>query len=620
MLPIHLSWEPYYRCHEELSIGERVRVSFAGRRYIAVVSAVDLIPDIDTSRIQNIEGVERRLETISTGEIALWKFISSYYLCSPGEVYRLAYPAVRTSGEESQAHSEERREAKEAKQRNVLLVRISRMQERLQKKELALQGRHGSKIAEKLTEQRDSIARQLEEAKQELQMLESGKGRGNDHRHAPLPLPEFKHCPEYDEIKSAFNDGKTVLLSGGPARIDRIIEAAAESIASGKDVLLLVPDLALSKDLQEKLGSVFGQRLRLYHSEATPGERRDTASYLRDKNSEACLVLGTKNAVFLPFSKLGLVIVEEEHDVNYKERDRTPHFNGRDCAIILGTIHNATILLSSPSPSLESILNCINGRYSSISIEPSAVKMELIDTSEEYKKRGMVGSLSRLLIKSIDETLKKQNKVLILRPWGPVDDLKEELRNLWPEESAVGGLDCLTVYEAKRLDLSPYALISIIQAELLIEKSDFRADERAIQTLEQIRGRMEGRMIIQAKQSTHQVFSLGQNLVPRLLSERREFAFPPYTRLLDIVINDNNKSRLEKLSNDLAKLLVDFNPLGPFTPMEGRKSLDERRCIRMSLAKNAVLKDNKERIAAVVDSFGKERNYSTHISLDVDPI
>ena len=78
MLPIHLSWEPYYRCYEELSIGERVRVSFAGRRYIAVVSAFDLIPDIDTSRIQNIEGVERRLETISTGEIALWKFISSY--------------------------------------------------------------------------------------------------------------------------------------------------------------------------------------------------------------------------------------------------------------------------------------------------------------------------------------------------------------------------------------------------------------------------------------------------------------------------------------------------------------------------------------------------------------
>ena len=102
------------------------------------------------------------------------------------------------------------------------------MQERLQKKELALQGRHGSKIAEKLTEQRDSIARQLEEAKQELQMLESGKGRGNDHRHAPLPLPEFKHCPEYDEIKSAFNDRKTVLLSGGPARIDRIIEASCD--------------------------------------------------------------------------------------------------------------------------------------------------------------------------------------------------------------------------------------------------------------------------------------------------------------------------------------------------------------------------------------------------------
>ena len=620
MLPIHLSWEPYYRCFEELSIGERVRVSFAGRRYIAVVSAVDLVPDIDTSRIQNIEGVERRLETISAGEIALWKFISSYYLCSPGEVYRLAYPAVRTSGEESQAHTEEKREAKEAKQRNVLLARISRIQERLKKKEVALQGRHGSKIAEQLKEQRDSIAGELEEARKELQMLESGKGWGNCQRHEPLPLPEFKHCPENDEIKRAFNDGKTVLLNGGPARIDLIIEAAAESIASGKDVLLLVPDLALSKNLQEKLGSVFGQRLRLYHSDATSAERRETASLLRDKESEASLVLGTKNAIFLPFSKLGLVIVEEEHDVNYKEQDRIPHFNGRDCAIILGTIHKAAILLSSPSPSLESILNSINGRYSSISIAPSAVKMELIDTSEEYKKRGMVGSLSRLLIKSIDEALKNHGKILILRPWGPVDDLKEELKNLWPEESAKGGLDCLTVFEAKRLDLSSYALLSIIQAELLLEKSDFRADERAIQTLEQIRGRMKGRMIIQVKQSTHQVFSLGPNLIPSLLSERREFAFPPYTRLLDIVIKDNNSSRLDKLSYELTKQLGDFNPLGPFTPMEGRKSLDERRCIRISLSRNAALKDNKERIAAAVDSFGKERNYSTHISLDVDPI
>ena len=123
------------------------------------------------------------------------------------------------------------------------------------------------------------------------------------------------------EIDDAFSKGKTVLLQGGAARISVIEEAAREALAAGHNVLLLVPEISLSRRLQDSLAEAFGEALLVFHSAETAGNRREVATMLR-RNDRPRLVLGTRSAIFLPFKDLGLVIVEEEHDMAYKQDAR----------------------------------------------------------------------------------------------------------------------------------------------------------------------------------------------------------------------------------------------------------------------------------------------------------
>ena len=111
ILPLRLAWEPCYRTSEDVLPGMRVNVTFSGRKYIGVVSATGVVPDVDSKRILPVNAVERHMETIGQKEMALWRFMADYYLCTIGEVYILAYPATKTAGEEVRARAEERREA-----------------------------------------------------------------------------------------------------------------------------------------------------------------------------------------------------------------------------------------------------------------------------------------------------------------------------------------------------------------------------------------------------------------------------------------------------------------------------------------------------------------------------
>lgn len=616
ILPLNLGWEPYYRVGEEnVQVGDRVSVLFSGRRYVGVVSETDATPDIDTKKVHSISGVERRLDPIDAYELKLWHFLSDYYLCPIGEVYKTAYPSLKTAGEEAQAHAEERKERAFDKKQATLEARIQRLEALLSKKEDSLKGKHNASVTERLTESRDKTAAELKAARQELEAL------SNEEE----PEPEIKESISMprtgkgEQVRSAFNEKRTVLVCGGKDRIDVLIEAAADTISAGEDVLFLVPDIALSKKLQARLRTAFGQRLRVFHSGEKAAGRRETAQILRQGDG-GNILLGTRSALFLPFKKLGLVIVEEEHDIAFKQMDGVLRFNGRDTAVMLASIHNANVLLSSPTPSMESFLNVVSGRYTMVETSSSFSQMEIIDTSEEKRKNGMIGSLSRILIKAVDETLANDGRVLILRPWGPLDDLKEELAQRWQDAMSDGRIAIATVYEAKRMSLDNVDLLALIGSDILLDKQDFRADERAIQTFEQFRGRLEGRMLIQTSQGQHQVFQASSSLVTNLLSERKAFGFPPYTRLIDIKVFDNNEGRLCKLSSELKSQLSAFRPLGPYQPMKGRKQEEGVRVFRITLQKNAALKTEKRKIADIVSDFVNSKKYPGHIFLDIDPI
>ena len=617
ILPLKLAWEPCYRISEEVTAGARVNVTFAGRKYIGVVSGTGVTPDVDPARVLPVNAVERHMEPIGEKELALWRFMADYYLCTIGEVYKMAYPAVKTAGEEVRARAEERRELMKARTVYLYRKRILALEERLAKKEAALAGKHNAKVTAGLEAGRDRILAELDDVRQKLEALEEDK----TDPFAPPRVPLGFHSERSEEsepakaVQMAFDEDRTVLLQGGASRTGVLVEAARATLNSGRSVLMLVPEITLSKCLQAVLSEAFGDAVLVFHSAETAGNRREVATILR-RNDRPRLVLGTRSALFLPFKDLGLVIVEEEHDTAYKQ-DGTPRYGARDSAVMLGSIHGAHVLLSSPTPSLESLYNCITGRYTLVCTPLEENAMEIVDTSVEASKRGMVGDLSRVLISRMGEVLDKGGKVLILRPWGPIDDLKEQAGSIFP--NSADHIAFATVHEARRKDISDISLLALLNADILMDKHDFRADEKAMQTLEQFRGRLPGHMLVQTRQGAHPVFLQGDDYSLRLLEERKTFNLPPYSRMVDIIVRDTNAGRLAKLSGLLAGALAAFRPEGPFAPFRGREPEPDVRVLRIMLARDRRLPDEKRKIAGIVGDFEKSYKYTGHITLDVDP-
>ena len=630
ILPLKLAWEPCYRTAEEVRTGMRVNVSFSGKKYTGVVSGTDVVPDVDAKRILPVNAVERHLDAIGEKEMALWRFMADYYLCTIGEVYKQAYPAAKTAGEEVRARAEERQELMKTRTKDLYLKRIRGLEDRLAKKEAALSGKHNAKVTAELEAGRDKLMTELQEVRAKLEALEGKDGQSereeSERSFAALRMTgipgqalneEIDNGNEgFKAVEAAFAEGKTVLLQGGSGRIRVMMDAARATLAAGRDVLMLVPEISLSKRLQASLKEAFGEAVLVFHSAETAGNRREVATALR-RGDRPRLVLGTRSALFLPFRNLGLVMVEEEHDIAYKQ-DGTPRYGARDTAVMLGSIHGARVLLSSPTPSLESLYNCISGRYALVRMPLEESAMEIVDTSVEARKRGMVGDLSRILIARIGETLKSGGKVLILRTWGPFDELKEQVGSIFPGKSE--GIRFSTVHEARRMDLEGIGLLAVLNADLLMDKHDFRADEKAIQTLEQFRGRLSGHMLVQTRQGNHPVFLLGEDYSLHLLEERKAFHFPPYSRMVDIIARDTNPARLAKLSGLLAGSLRDFAPEGPFAPFRGREPVQDIRVIRIMLPRNRHLPEEKRKIARIIGDFEQSFKYTGRITLDVDPV
>lgn len=616
ILPLKLVWEPYYKTSEpEVLPGMRVTVCFAGRNYVGVISETGVKPDVPVDRILEIRRLERHLDPVSRSEIQLWRFIAEYYLCTIGEVYRTAYPSVKTTGEQVSARAEERHEALKKKTLELYGKKLDRLVERLQVKEEALKGKHGQKVTLELEAARSRIIEEIERTKEAMAAIAPEREDCGETAQPMRTVSVAADCQASEDMKMAFSKGNTVLLEGGNSRINAILPVATDMLAKGRDVLMLVPEISFTRQLQADLIGIFGDSLRMFHSSESASSRRDTAATLR-QGGRPLFILGTYSALFLPFRNLGLIVVEDEHDTAYKH-DGTPRFMTRDTAVMLGEIQEAKVILSSPTPSLESLFNCLSGRYAHVCTVKDGGDTIIVDTSAEKKKRGMVGDLSRILIKSIKDTMDKGGRTLILRPWGPMDDLTSEVEALFP---GLPGIDILSISEARRKEIGGYTLVAVTGTDILLDKQDFRADERTIQTLGQLRARFSGTMLIQTKQAEHPVFTEGDGYVARLLSERKAFHYPPYSRMVDVIVKDSNAARLKKLSRCLADDLKELSPTGPFTPTKGRNPIEGTAVIRIMLPKDRNLVARKKKIAAIAGDFEKSYGYSGHISIDVDPV
>ena len=224
-----------------------------------------------------------------------------------------------------------------------------------------------------------------------------------------------------DQIEAAFSENKPVLLNGvtGSGKTEIYISLASKTLAAGKDVLYLVPEIALTRQLEHRLGDAFGDRLAVYHSGQTPARRSATVRKVLEGNY---IVLGTRSSLFLPHRNLGLIIVDEEHDSSYKQDAPAPRYNGRDAAFILaGTMEKkCNILLGSATPSLESVYNCLCGKYARVFLNErfhkgGGTEVLVVDTRAERRKGGMKGDLSLKLIERLQSVLDSSGQALIVR-------------------------------------------------------------------------------------------------------------------------------------------------------------------------------------------------------------
>ena len=210
-----------------------------------------------------------------------------------------------------------------------------------------------------------------------------------------------------------------MLLHGvtGSGKTELYLSLAAEVLRSGGNVLYLVPEIALSRQLEDRIRKAI-PFVQVYHSAETQARKNAVSAALR--SGKPYIVLGTRSALFLPHRGLKLVIVDEEHDTSYKQSSPAPCYHARETAVMLARIHGAGVVLGSATPSLESLYNSSVGRFCKVNLdEPyykgSNASVEIIDIAAETRKRGMVGTLSKKLIEAITETLAAGEQAVLLR-------------------------------------------------------------------------------------------------------------------------------------------------------------------------------------------------------------
>lgn len=243
---------------------------------------------------------------------------------------------------------------------------------------------------------------------------------GESDFEAAHPLNEHQQ-KAYRELYKTFEKQDVTLLHGvtGSGKTEIYIQLIKDAIKEGKQVLYLVPEIALTTQITDRLKGVFGNKLAVFHSRFNENERAETWNKLLLGN-DCQVVLGARSAIFLPFSKLGLIIVDEEHEASYKQQDPAPRYNARNAAIILAHYHKAKVLLGTATPAMETYHNALTKRYGLVNLDKRHADMalpeiEIVNTKELRRKKLMKSFLSPSLTNHIQGALNNDNQVILFQ-------------------------------------------------------------------------------------------------------------------------------------------------------------------------------------------------------------
>jgi primosomal protein N' (replication factor Y) (superfamily II helicase) len=441
ILPIAVRGRFTYRIPDDLidkvKAGVRVIVPFGGKNFYSgiVCSIHNRMPEL--KNIRSIASVPDLVPAINEKQLKLWQWISDYYLCSEGEVMKAALPSESTligykprletivglSREYSDSELNEILDklSKAPRQQEVLssLIRLTGYKKgspvRMVSKSLLLTDtRSAPGIIEILVRKR---------------ILKTGSSAVTRLSQPDLfnePVRELSdaQAKAYYSIKGHFLEKDIVLLHGvtSSGKTEIYIHLIQEQLKMGKQVLYMLPEIALTTQIILRLKKHFGGVTGIYHSRLNDDEKVEIWKKVAetDKQTGYRLILGVRSSLFLPFTDLGLIIVDEEHDGSYKQHDPAPRYHARDSAIMLASIHSAKTILGSASPSVESYNNAINGKFGLTELNErfGLIRLPGIvigNTREAYRKKLMVSHFTPELLQSMDEALGKDEQIILFQ-------------------------------------------------------------------------------------------------------------------------------------------------------------------------------------------------------------
>ena len=504
ILPLNLKGTFTYKVPDELvenlKIGMRVLVSFRGKKiYTGIVAEIHQ-NDPETFVPKEIISILDDSPILPLEQISFWSWISEYYMCNLGEIYRFAFPSslklesetylkikpnVKVDFENLDVNEMYLIQALEVRQ----LINVTEIEAFIPKKEIVKTIKSlidlqyieiDEKIAEKyrakeiaylrindaelagssLPQILLSLKRSPKQQEMFLAILEKQTENpekpirkseifdDGNYSHAQLKsLIERNLVQEYflqkdrleayqgdieeiekltdeqfrakKEIDEAFAEGKNVLLHGvtSSGKTHIYLEKIEEAVESGKNVLFLLPEISLTKQIVQRLEKKYGKQLGFYHQKLTDFERVEV--WRRMKNNDIKILIGTRNALFLPFQNLGLIVIDEEHDSAYKPREVSPYFNAKDAAQILAKFYSANLILGSATPSVESyyLAKKEKLKYVLLAERFGNVKLpefDLINFKEEQDSKKIIGNFSLKLIDEIKKELEKKKQTMIL--------------------------------------------------------------------------------------------------------------------------------------------------------------------------------------------------------------
>jgi primosomal protein N' (replication factor Y) len=422
---------------EKVMPGVMVRVQFgAGKLYSGIVCNVhDNAPGIKT--IRPILSVTTATPVINESQLKLWLWISEYYLCSEGEVMKAALPseislnnykprldtfiklAGKYSDEELNGILDKLKKA--PRQQDVLstYLRITGYTTGKEvspvSKSLLLSESHSLPGAIDGLTEKGVLA--------SVSMPVSRITETDSFKEPVKPLSDAQ-TEAFSSIKSQFQEKDIVLLHGvtSSGKTEIYIHLIEEQLKLGKQVLYMLPEIALTTQIILRLKRHFGAVTGVYHSRFSDPEKVEIWKRVagRDPLNSYRLILGVRSSLFLPFSDLGLIIVDEEHDSSYKQHDPAPRYHARDSAIMLAAMHNAKTILGSASPSIESYNNAVNGKYGLTELKErfGFIKLPAIilaNTREAYRKKMMVSHFTPELLQAMDEALSKEEQIILFQ-------------------------------------------------------------------------------------------------------------------------------------------------------------------------------------------------------------